>query len=667
MRTWFRGMKIQTKLLVGFLVMTAIALVLGITGLVSIKTLSDKSDELNKLQAESHVAASVLSAHHQWREELTESVLIGTEFKGSLDPTACSLGVWLNNGTTNGIVDEKALSILIEISEPHEFIHREAQTVQGYLQNGDQAAAEEYFAKIVLPKAQEVISGLTRIEERYATMTDVLADDITTTGDFLMILIVIFLVVAIIACALLSMLLPTSIVRPLKSLSTVMQTAASGDFTHRIPKDRGGVMAKLIDSCNAVLEFSENSVIALHSIVRDLRGTAQGILSVSSGMANNSVMLREQTSSLSSTTEEFSAGTSQSVSSLSTASSHISAVASSIEEINSTISNVAAAAEETSTMVKQSSSLVDSIKDSISKTSGSVKLVSNAFRSVAESVENINKSIILVSEHSLSAKNQMADADKKANNTNQIIQRLETASKQIGKIVSLISDIADQTNMLALNAAIEAAGAGEAGKGFMVVANEVKELAKQTADATDEIADHIENMQHNMPEAVAAVSEITVFINGMAEFMNSFALEIKQQGSRSDQIADESSAAAQRIAEITEEISRISEHALSVTKTVAESTKGVNEIAKATAELAVGSQEIAMNSERAANNISELNRAAKEISAGVIDISKNIQHIDDETATFMENADSTKLSSEELFRIAGELEVFTTTFKVRLP
>ena len=667
MMTWFRGMKIQTKLLVGFLVMTAIALILGVTGLVSIKTLSDKSDELNSLQAESHVAAAVLSAHHSWREELTEAVLIGTEFKGSLDPTACSLGIWLENGVVNGIGDEKALSILQEISEPHEFIHREAQTVQRYLQDGDRASAEEYFAMIVLPKAQEVISGLTRIEERYATLTDVLADDINATGDSLMILIIIFVVVAIVACALLSMLLPSSIVRPLRTLSTVMQTAAGGNFTQRIPKDRGGIMAKLIDSCNAVLEFSENSVLTLHSIVRDLRGTAQGMLSVSSGMANNSAKLREQTSSLSSTTEEFSAGTSQSVNSLSTASSHISAVASSIEEINSTITNVAAAAEETSTMVKQSSTLVDSIKDSISKTTGSVKLVSNAFQSVAESVEDINKSILLVSEHSVSAKNKMADADKKANNTNQIIQRLETASRQIGKIVNLISDIADQTNMLALNAAIEAAGAGEAGKGFMVVANEVKELAKQTADATDEIADHIENMQHNMPEAVAAVSEITVFINGMAEFMNSFAQEIKQQGSRSDQIADESGAAAQRIAEITEEISRISEHALSVTKTVAESTKGVNEIAKATAELAVGSQEIAMNSERAANNISELNRAAKEISAGVIEISRNIQHIDEETGTFMENADSTKLSSEELFKTAGELEAFTSTFTVRLP
>src|SRR5215469_9831249 len=108
---------------------------------------------------------------------------------------------------------------------------------------------------------------------------------------------------------------------------------------------------------------------------------------------------------------------------------------------------------------------------------------------------------------------------QKAKNTNDIIQRLETASRQIGKIVDMISDIADQTNMLALNAAIEAAGAGEAGKGFMIVANEVKELAKQTAAATDEIAEQIENMQKNMPEAVGAVAEIAATINGMIEFM----------------------------------------------------------------------------------------------------------------------------------------------------
>jgi len=458
--------------------------------------------------------------------------------------------------------------------------------------------------------------------------------------------------------------LSISISKPILKCVDIMTQAGNGDFTVRLPSDYGAETGQLFASCNMLIEFSYTSVTNLWPVINKLRESAQNMLAISSDMAINSKELNNQTSTVSTATEEFSAGMTQSANSLSTASSHISAVASSIEEINATISTVAAAAEETSTRVEQSSALVDSIQGSIVKTSDSVKLVSNTFNSVAESVDDINKSILLVSEHSVGAKNKMSDADEKAKNTNVIIGRLEDASKQIGKIVSVISNIADQTNMLALNAAIEAAGAGEAGKGFMVVANEVKELAKQTAEATDEIAAQIENMQRNVPEAVGAVSEITAIINGMTEYINSFAQEMSQQEKRSNQITEESAAAARRMNEIAVEINSISENAQSVTKTVIESTKGVNEIAKSTSELVVGTQEIAMNSERASNNMNEINRAANEMALGLVEISKNIQLINEESGKAQHSADSAKRSSEELLSTANDMETFMKQFKV---
>ena len=455
-----------------------------------------------------------------------------------------------------------------------------------------------------------------------------------------------------------------SISKPILKCVDIMIQAADGDFTVRLPSGLGAESGELFGACNTLIEYSKSIVANFSEVIAKLRESAQSMLTISSDMARNSKGLNEQTSSVSTVAEEFSAGMMQSANALSTASSHISAVASSIEEINSTISAVAAAAEETSTRVEQSSALVDSIQNSIIKASDSVSRVSNAFNSVADSVNEINKSILVVSEHSANAKNRVSDADEKAKNTNDIIRRLESASKQIGKIVSVISDIADQTNMLALNAAIEAADAGEAGKGFMVVANEVKELAKQTAESTDEIADQIESMHLNMSEAVGAVSEITIIINGMTEYINSFAWEINQQGKRSDQITEDSADAARRMNEISTEINRISENAQSVTKTVVDSTKGVNEIARSTAELVVGTQEIAMNSERASNNMSEINRAAKEMASGLIDISKNIQLIDEEAGATKLSADSLKLSSEELLRTANDMEELISRFKI---
>ncbi|MCL2758720.1 MAG: methyl-accepting chemotaxis protein [Treponema sp.] len=452
--------------------------------------------------------------------------------------------------------------------------------------------------------------------------------------------------------------------KPIMLGTDLVKIVAGGDFTVKFPDEYYDEFGEFYNACNSLMEFNRMTINGIRENAQQMRESAMSLLTVSSQMETNSKELSEKTEAVSTVTEEFSAGMTQSTNSLSTASTHISAMATSIEEINSTISNVAAAAEETSMRVDQSSALVDNIQKSIVNASGSVKLVSSVFNNVAKSVEEINKSIIMISVNSVNAKNKMLDADEKAKNTNDIIRRLEAASKQIGKIVNVISDIADQTNMLALNAAIEAAGAGEAGKSFMIVANEVKELAKQTADATEEIAEHIENMQKNMPEAVGAVSEITSIISDMTEYVNSFAKETTQSRERSDQIASESATAAQRMSEINSEIISISENAQSVTKTVVESTKGVNEIAKSTAELVVGTQEIAMNSERASNNISEINRAAREMALGLVDISRNLQLLNGEAGEVNHSASSTKEASETILKIAGEMENSVKNFKI---
>ncbi|MCL2480184.1 MAG: methyl-accepting chemotaxis protein [Spirochaetaceae bacterium] len=663
MRKKFKNVRIRIKLLIGFACMSVIGLILGITGLLSISSLIHMSYELNKLQMESKNLSEVLNKHFIWRQNLTETMLYGSKFTGALSPETCSLGIWLNEGEGKAVTDESILSMLNSIAGPHAYMHHEAAVILKLLESKGTDAAKTHFIDNLLPSMKEVIIRLDQMKERYAKLIDDMSIDILERGRFLSILIVAFILAAIIAGAILSMLMPPVILKPITVLSSFMKQAADGDFSKRVKSDFSAEITQLFDACNALVIFSDTSVLNLTETVIKVRKSAQDMLSVSSQMASNSQALNEETSSVSTAAEEFSAGMAESSSSLSTASVHISAVATSIEQINATISSVAAAAEETSTRSKQSSALVDNIQDSISKASGSVTLVSNAFNSVAQSVDEINRSILTVSEHCAVTKNKMSDADDKAKNTNMIIQRLEIASKQIGKIVNVINDIADQTNMLALNAAIEAAGAGEAGKGFMVVANEVKELAKQTATATDEIADQIENMQKNMTEAVGAVSEITELINEMTGFMNSFTSEMTQQGKRSDQIADESAAAARRMNEITTEINKLSENALSVTKTVVESAKGANEIAKSTAELVIGAQEIGMNSERVSNNIKEIDRTAKEMVSGLVDISKNIQLINEKTSAVQNNADATKSSSEGMMEIANDMEVFISKFK----
>ena len=520
----------------------------------------------------------------------------------------------------------------------------------------DPEAAKGPVTDLLSPLSDDSLMIMGELNGLRLAMGRNLAISNVERADAALVWLIVISVFGIVLILVLGVYFSISLSRPMIEGAAIIKVVSSGDFTPKFPENYGAEFGDFFTVCNQLMEFNRTSIEGIRATAHEMRESATILLSISSHMATNSKQLSEKTASVSTVTEEFSAGMSQSTNALSTASSHISAVASSIEEINSTISTVAVAAEQTSTRVTQSSTLVDDIQDSITKASNSVNHVSGIFNLVADSVDEISKSISLVSEQSGITKNKMSDADEKAKNTNDIIRSLEDASKQIGKIVNVISDIADQTNMLALNAAIEAAGAGEAGKGFMVVANEVKELAKQTTDATDEIADQIDNMQKNMPVAVSAVSEITAIINAMTEYINSFASEMQRQGDRSDQITEESADAARRMTEITTEINRISENARSVTKTVVDSTRGVNEIAKSTAELVIGTQEIAMNSERASNNMNEINRTAQEMTSGLIDISKNLHLISEEAVAVNKSADSTNDTSEIILKMANELE-----------
>jgi len=666
MRKLFKEVKIRTKLLLAFLLMAVILLCTSLISIIDLNATVSISDEniekvLNPL----------------------ELVLKAREAIGNIKIKGRDIVLEKDSVKRNLVLEE----FFVDIEEIRKNMHTFSQTLQlqeslvlysefaGLLNYWDISMhdLQDMLNKGVEPGdfVQEVLSPVSdRCLDILSEMNMVRLDfgrGITLknkqNSEIAVIRHIIFSVAALSIAIFFGIYFSIIASRPIMRGTELVKIVAEGDFTVKFPDEYGAEFGEFFTAFNNLMEFNRVTINGIRETAHEMREAALSLLSVSSKMESNSKELSDKTEAVSTTTEEFSAGMTQSVNSLSAVSSHISSTASSIEEINSTIGTVAAAAEETSLRVTQSSSLVNDIQNSIGKASESVMLVSNSFNSVAKSVEEINNSIIVVSSNSVNLKNRMSDVDKKAKNTDEIIHRLEAASKQINKIVNVISDIADQTNMLALNAAIEAAGAGEAGKSFMIVANEVKELAKQTADATDEIADHIENMQKNMPVAVDAVSEITTIINEMTEYISTFAKETNQTRDRSDQIAAESATAAQRMSEINTEINSISENAQSVNKTVIESTKGVNEIAKSTAELVIGTQEIAMNSERASNNINEINYSAKEMVLGLVDISKNIQLINNETTEMNQSASSTKDASEVILKIAGEMEESVKNFK----
>ena len=148
-----------------------------------------------------------------------------------------------------------------------------------------------------------------------------------------------------------------------------------------------------------------------------------------------------------------------------------------------------------------------------------------------------------------------------ADTTNATINKLGDSSAEIGKVIKVITSIAQQTNLLALNATIEAARAGEAGKGFAVVANEVKELAKETARATEEIGRKIEAIQSDTKGAVAAIGEISGVINQINDISTTIASAVEEQTATTNEIARNATEAARGSTEIAKNIVSVSQAA----------------------------------------------------------------------------------------------------------
>jgi methyl-accepting chemotaxis protein len=182
-------------------------------------------------------------------------------------------------------------------------------------------------------------------------------------------------------------------------------------------------------------------------------------------------------------------------------------------------------------------------------------------RSAATASDQLSLSIIEISRRVQDSNGIAADAVKQANATDERMAELSAAGDRIGDVVKLITSIAEQTNLLALNATIEAARAGDAGRGFAVVAQEVKNLAGQTAKATDEISSHIVNMQRATGESVEAIKAIGQTIGRISEITASISAAVEEQGAATQNIAHGVQAAAGGTLQVAENIECVARNA----------------------------------------------------------------------------------------------------------
>ena len=211
----------------------------------------------------------------------------------------------------------------------------------------------------------------------------------------------------------------------------------------------------------------------------------------------------------------------------------------------------------------------------------SSRQASEHVRSAATASNELSQSIVEISRRVQDSNTVASEAVKQANATDERMAELSAAGDRIGDVVKLITSIAEQTNLLALNATIEAARAGDAGRGFAVVAQEVKNLAGQTAKATEEISSHIVNMQRATGESVEAIKAIGQTIERMSEITGAISAAVEEQGAATQNIAHGVQAAAGGTLDVAENIERVA-HGANETETTSsqmlQSAKALSEV-----------------------------------------------------------------------------------------
>jgi methyl-accepting chemotaxis protein len=256
-----------------------------------------------------------------------------------------------------------------------------------------------------------------------------------------------------------------------------------------------------------------------------------------------------------------------------------------LDRVAETSTSVAAASEELSASSTQMKNNAEETSVQAVVVSAAAEQVSKNTQTVAMGIEEMSASIKEIAKNATEAARVAISAVKVAEHTNTTIAKLGASSDQIGKVIKVITSIAQQTNLLALNATIEAARAGEAGKGFAVVANEVKELAKETAKATEDISQKIDAIQVDTQGAVEAITQISAVITQINDISSSIAGAVEEQTATTNEISRNIAESARGTSEIATNITSVATTAQSTSEGAKNSQHAALELARMAATL----------------------------------------------------------------------------------
>lgn len=555
---------IGTKLLFSYGLILICMIGLGVFSFVML----EKVHNLDGREVENWQMVNFISEketdHLNWVSELNNSILLGEDFSGELDPRECDFGkayFELLRSEEFNMLPAEIKETFRNIERPHELLHRSAVRINdidnqyGLDTERGTGMALDIYQTDTLRNLQEVQNLFGKYKNHLEEQSSLIKEEVDSDIAGIKRRIILFIGLTVVLTIIIIIIFVRHITKPLKMAVDFSNDIANGNLKDdKIVLNRKDEFGRLINALNTMKDN-------LRSMIWKISNTAQQVAASS---------------------EELSASGNQ--------------VGTAAEQVGHAIQEVASGAEEQSAQIEETSKMVEELIDTVNNVGKNTSDLANDGKDVMENINRGRESVNEVNDKIDSVKEDALEVSK-------LIKSLGKTSNKIINIVGLINSMAEQTNLLALNAAIEAARAGEAGRGFSVVADEIRELAEESSDATGKISGLITSIQNDVTRVIEKVNESTdsvedsvgasrrvdsafVAIEGTAKKLQQTLIKTTEQAKMMAGISDEVSIIIQNVASVSqeaasqsEEVAASSEEQIAATEEIVDSSRQLAEMA----------------------------------------------------------------------------------------